>query len=86
VLGRRVVNLHVKDFLARRLPHAKGFLIEGCPAGQGLLDVPGLLAELRARGRDPNAILELWPPPEAAAQEDAWAAESVRYLRRFLPD
>lgn len=86
VLGRRVVNLHVKDFRARRLSHGKGFLIEGCPAGDGLVDIPGLLADLLVRGRDPNAILELWAPPEASAREDDWAAESVRYLRRFIPD
>jgi hypothetical protein len=46
---------------------------------------------LRALGRDPNAILALWPPPEAdsaaaAAKEEVWAAESVRYLRRLIPD
>jgi hypothetical protein len=56
----------------------------------GSLDVPWLLAELRARGRDPNAILELWPPEAdvaaAVAKEESWAAEGVRYLRRFIPD
>lgn len=91
LLGRWVVNLHVKDFQVRRLPHQKGFLVEGCPAGQGLLDFPGLLTELRARGRNPNAILELWPPPEATiaesvAKEDSWATESIRYLRRYVPE
>jgi sugar phosphate isomerase/epimerase len=91
VLGRWVVNLHVKDFRAERLPHKKGFVVEGCPAGQGLVNVPWLLAELQARGRDVNAIVELWPPPaatpaESVAREDDWAAESVRYLRRFVPE
>ena len=92
-LGRWVVNLHVKDFQVERLPHKKGFLVEGRPAGQGRLDVPGLLAEVRQRasGRDVNAIVELWPPPgedpaASVAREEAWAAESVRFLRRFLPD
>jgi sugar phosphate isomerase/epimerase len=90
-LGRFVVNLHVKDFQATRLPHKKGFLIEGRPAGQGQLDIPRLLAELRSMGQNANAIVELWPAPEATlaetiAKEDAWAAESVRYLRRFVAD
>jgi len=89
-LGHRVVNLHVKDFRARRLPHMKGFVIEGSPAGRGQLNIPWVLAELRRRGRSPSVILELWPPPEATvaesvAKEEAWAAESVRYLRRLLP-
>ena len=91
VLGPRTVNLHIKDFEIFRPRHQKGFIIEGRPAGQGRLDIPRLLARLRALGRDPNAILELWPPPEAdsaaaAAKEAIWAAESVSYLRRLIPD
>jgi sugar phosphate isomerase/epimerase len=91
VLGRWVINLHVKDIRIHRPPHRRGFLVEGCPAGQGQVDIPWVLKELRAQGRDPNAILEQWPPPEATiaesvAKEEAWAAESIRYLRRFIPD
>ena len=91
VLGPRTVNLHIKDFEILRPRHHKGFIIEGRPAGQGRLDIPRLLARLRALGRDPNAILELWPPPEAdsaaaAGKEASWADESVRYLRRLIPD
>jgi len=91
VLGPWVVNLHVKDFTVSRLPHKKGFLVEGCPAGRGQLDIPRLLADLRAIGKQPNAILELWPPPESTvaasiAKEDAWAAESIRYLRQFITE
>ena len=33
VLGRRVVNLHVKDYRVVRPPHHKGFVVEGRPAG-----------------------------------------------------
>jgi sugar phosphate isomerase/epimerase len=78
-----VVNLHVKDFVTRRLPHNKGFVVEGAPAGKGLLDIPAILARLP---RDISAIVELWPPPEddieaSVAKEHAWAAESVRYMR-----
>lgn len=85
------VNLHVKDFTISRVPHQAGFTIEGRPAGQGRLDVPQLLARLRALGRDPNAIVELWIPPqetlsETIALEARWAAESVAYLRQFIPE
>jgi len=91
VLGPYVVNLHVKDFQVERLPHKKGFTVVGCPAGQGVLDIPRLLAELRDLGRDPSVILELWPPPEAGieasiAREEAWAADSIRYLRQFVTE
>lgn len=59
-----IVNVHLKDFVATRLPHKKGFKIEGCPAGQGALDLPTLFTELHRLPHDPNIILELWPPPE----------------------
>jgi sugar phosphate isomerase/epimerase len=91
VLGPWIVNLHVKDYCIERLPHGKGFVVEGRPAGQGQLDVPRVIEAVKANGRGANAIAELWPPPaqsvvETIAQEEAWARESVRYLRHFIPD
>jgi sugar phosphate isomerase/epimerase len=83
--------LHVKDFTVRRLWHMMGFTVEGRPAGQGQLNVPWLLGVLRDAGVSPNAILELWPPQqstlnETLALEQAWAVESIAYLRRLIPD
>jgi sugar phosphate isomerase/epimerase len=90
-LGPLVVNLHVKEFIVERAGHKMGFTVEGKPAGQGMLNVPWLLQELRDRGRNVNAILELWTPPEpnlddTIRKEDAWATTSVRYLRTLIPD
>jgi len=84
-----VVNVHIKDFVVHRLPHKKGFVVEGRRAGYGVLNIAAVIAELRAAGRDPNLILELWPPPEptieeSIAKEDAWARESITYLRDFV--
>jgi sugar phosphate isomerase/epimerase len=89
-LGPLVVNLHVKDFSIERAGHMMGFVIEGRPAGRGRLNVPWLLEKLRNFGRDPNAILELWTPPEAdveatIAKEARWAASSIEYLRGLIP-
>jgi sugar phosphate isomerase/epimerase len=89
-LGPWVVNLHVKDFAIARPDHKMGFTVEGRPAGQGRLDVPWLLGILRGLGRDPNAILELWTPPQedlaaTIALEEDWAAASVEYLRGWIP-
>jgi sugar phosphate isomerase/epimerase len=89
-LGPWTVNLHIKDFDIFRASHLMGFTIEGRPAGQGQLDVPWLLDELKAMGRDHNAILELWTPPEATSQETVakeatWARESIDYLRGIIP-
>jgi 3-oxoisoapionate decarboxylase len=90
-LAPYVVNLHLKDFTIARLPHMMGFTVGGAPAGKGRLDIPKLLDTLRRQGVDPNAILELWPPPEddpdaTAAKEEAWVRESVAYLRTLIPD
>ena len=86
-----VVDLHIKDFSVFRAAHKMGFVIEGRPAGQGDLDVPWLLGVLRDHGRDADAILELWPPPEAdpeqtARKEDAWVRESIVYLRTLIAE
>ena len=90
-LAPLVTNLHIKDFAIRRANHQMGFAIEGTPAGKGRLDIPWLLDIVRNNGRDANAILELWTPPEdeldaTIAKEDAWARSSVDYLRTLIPD
>ena len=85
-LGPYVVNLHLKDFRIERLPHSKGFLVTGCPAGKGLLDIPAVLA------RVPNhvsCILELWSEPLETVElsitrENNWARESLHYLRPLI--
>ena len=91
VLGPLCVNLHVKDFRVRRVDHLMGFVVEGTPAGQGMLDIPWLLDSLNKHQHDPNVILELWPPPEpdlaaTIAKEERWVSESIAYLRQHIRD
>ncbi len=83
------VNLHVKDFRIVRARSRLGFTIEGMPVGKGRLDVPWLLDRLSAHGRDVNAVIELWTPPEKTVEETIrkeadWARQSVEYLREFV--
>lgn len=90
-LGPYVVNLHVKEFIVRRASHSMGFSVTGMPAGQGMLDIPWLLGQLDGCGRRYNAIIELWPEPEATmaatvAKELDWMRQSVSYLRGLIPD
>jgi len=90
-LAPYALNLHLKDFTIRRVSSQMGFVVAGCPAGRGRLNVPWLLEQLRAAGRDVNAIIELWTPlgtslEETTQQELAWAQESVAYLRQYIPD
>ena len=90
-LGPLTVNLHLKDIAVNRVPSLQGFNIEGRPAGKGMLNIPWTLSRLRAMGRDPDAIIELWTPPEPSMvetieKESQWAAASVQTLRPWIPD
>ena len=89
VLGPYTVNLHVKDFTVRRLDHQMGFVVEGRPAGAGMLDIPWLLDCLAAARGPCSAVLELWTPlqpttAQTVALEAAWAEASVAGLRRWI--
>jgi len=62
-----------------------GFVIEGLPAGQGMLNIPSLIATIGKTGKCKSAILEQWTPPaesiEATIQkENEWAEMSIQYL------
>ncbi|MGD0129055.1 MAG: TIM barrel protein [Terriglobia bacterium] len=91
VLARHTMCFHVKDFVIERAWHLMGFTVEGRAAGKGQMNFPWILQQLRAAGSTANAILELWPPPQAEleatiAVEQAWAEESIHYLRQYIPD
>ena len=79
------VNLHLKDYLVRRVWHKMGFVVEGVPAGDGMLNIPWLKGEIERRGTCRSAILELWTPPEpelsaTIMKEKAWSEKSITYL------
>jgi len=85
-LAPRALNLHVKDYTMRRAAHGMGFVVEGTPAGQGLLDIPWMVETVRRHGRCQSAFLELWTPPESTpektiAKEARWAKDSLAYLK-----
>jgi sugar phosphate isomerase/epimerase len=80
------INLHIKDFTIRRVPHKMGLVIEGTPAGRGMLNIKELIHKLDATKRCRSAILELWTPPgdsveETIKKEEKWAEESIKYLK-----
>lgn len=79
-------NLHLKDFSIRRVSHKMGFVIEGTPAGKGMLNIPSLLKKLNGIGKCRSAILELWTPfqenlNETIELEERWAKESINFLK-----
>ncbi|HZY43798.1 MAG TPA: TIM barrel protein [Anaerolineae bacterium] len=91
LLAPHTMCVHYKDFTIKRAWHMMGFICEGMPAGKGLVETEWLLNELKASPYDFNVIIELWPPEQEKLQdtidlEQAWAIESVPYLRKFIKD
>jgi sugar phosphate isomerase/epimerase len=83
------INLHVKDFSVTRVSHKMGFIIEGRPAGQGMLKIRETIEKLSALNRCGSAILEQWTPPEvniedSVIKEEKWAVESIRFLKTII--
>lgn len=84
-LAPYTLNLHLKDFIIKRLPHKMGFKVEGCPAGKGMLDIPWLIRQLQCYKKCNSAILEQWTVPEntieqTTKKEKKWASISLNYL------
>ena len=66
-----------------------GFIIEGRPAGQGMLNIRQTIEKLSGMNRCNSAILELWTPPELKIEdtilkEDKWATESIQFLKTII--
>lgn len=80
---------HAKDYRVSRIDHQMGFKVEGAPCGEGLLDLPGIVALFRRLGRDVDMIVELWTPyresmENTIALESAWAEKSIAYVKKIL--
>ncbi len=89
ILAPLAVSVHVKDAIPT--PQNTGFYICGCPLGEGLVDVPGMLAAVRAAEHSPNILVESWMDrldDEAATltKEETWVRQGITYLRRLLDD
>lgn len=89
ILGPLTVNLHLKDFAIGRVPYLQGFVVEGRPAGEGMLNIPWLIGELSQYKYQGSAIAELWVPPEpdmnaTIAKEHDWARRSVLNLKKWI--
>ena len=89
VLGSYTINLHIKDFIVKRLNHKMGFRISGCVAGTGIVDIPSLIGEISKHGRCHTAILEFWSDPESTIEETIeketqGVEKSIEYLKTIL--
>lgn len=89
ILMPYTLNLHLKDFSIKRASHKMGLIVEGRPAGSGMLKISELVSRLSVMNRCQSAILELWTPPEPSLEatiikEDKWAHESIGFLRTII--
>lgn len=83
------VNVHMKDFSIRRLPHKQGFIIEGCPAGSGMTPIAQVLEQLSNCNPIPHIVFEQWVPPQASMEETIsleaeWAEYGITFLKNML--
>jgi 3-oxoisoapionate decarboxylase len=90
-LAPHTLCLHAKDVRVARVPTMLGFTVTGAPAGEGDLDLPGLLRLVREAGRCGSVVLEQWPPdlgdPNASGrQETEWAERGIAYLRGLIEE
>jgi sugar phosphate isomerase/epimerase len=89
-LKQHVVNVHLKDVRARRVPYLQGFTIEGTPLGKGQVPIDWVLDELQRHSPCQSATLEHWVPPEAHSagtilKEREWCVRSTWTMRRLFP-
>lgn len=91
IMAPHTMCLHYKDFVIKRAWSMMGFVCEGAPSGQGQVETSWLLNTLKASPYDFNVLCELWPPEQASLaatiqMEQAWAAQSIPYLRQYIPN
>lgn len=89
ILKDYTVNVHIKDYQISRLPHKMGFLVEGRPAGAGMLDIKWLVEALHDNTRCKTATLEIWSNPletleKTLQQEQEWAEQSIKFLKSII--
>jgi sugar phosphate isomerase/epimerase len=91
VLAHRTLSVQLKDFLVQPAWHGMGLTVEGRPIGKGQLNIPWIVDSFAALRVTPSVIVESWTPQQKTLQEtisleDAWAKQSVDYLRHYIFD
>lgn len=86
-LAAFATQFHIKDFVVVKL--SEGYRIQGCPLGEGVVNVQALLNALRQAGRSPDVYLEQWMDPEdgnepTLGKEVAWMRTGLQYMRKCM--
>jgi sugar phosphate isomerase/epimerase len=82
--------LHIKDFRFRRADHGLGYTVEGCPVGEGMLNVDRIFHTLGSEAKILSVVLEQWTPYQGGIEDtvsiqDLWIKKSLQYLKRLVP-
>lgn len=82
-----ITRIHVKDVMIKRV--GTGFLISGCPMGEGILELGRVFDFLEARGKYPACYLEGWfdrreTEEQTLEFEDKTNRDGINYLRRNI--
>ena len=88
-LAPYTINLHIKDVVITRVPSNMGFTVSGCPAGEGVIDIPWLLETLSKNPNFFSVTLELWPNfredlDQTIRTEHQWVQQSIQYIRKVM--
>ena len=82
-----ISRIHVKDVTISRA--GTGFLISGCPMGEGMLELDTIMDMLAKHGKTPACYLEGWldrmeTDELTLAYEDKTNRDGINYLRRTI--
>ncbi len=86
------VCLHIKDYVIERRKGEMGLVIKGAKAGQGRLDIPRIITEVRSKAKQSfSTILESWmesleDSELTIREEEKWVDEGICYLKTLIPD
>jgi len=86
-LKKHVVSAHVKDVkMARK---GAGFLISGCPLGEGIADVENYLSKIHQVNPSCNVFIEQWMDTQESESmtilvEKDWVEKGIQYLSQAI--
>lgn len=88
-LKNHIVSAHIKDVRVER--KGAGFLIAGCPLGEGVADVQNYLRQIYRANPRCNIFLEQWMDeaqtiPDTINNELKWVENGMDYLKQIIGD
>jgi sugar phosphate isomerase/epimerase len=86
-LAPYALSVHAKDAVTIR--RGTGFHIVGCPIGEGIVNIRGMIESLTEHGKSPNIVVEGWMDrleneAKTIEQEEDWVRQSITYLRSVV--